>query len=1165
MQAKQWIEHFLENRGLTYNDICQNTKPLYQYRVTDDEFEFLKQTLKLSAHLGVQHIFKGLQLWDAAFVLYAAEWWRREYDGSSWKWENIFASFDADVKELSTSQRNLLVEKGLSYWYRKLRLVNGRRRYLGSIAIEGGLPLRQLSNAGTNGGWLGRVFKQAIPKYIKFKSSGVTATEIVGEYASYFPQTFRNEDIYFILGDMLDVVVSLKVSHKLHKHTKPIEYLNQHVQGWQEQFPLPINNEISARLLSEMITTAAAASDIKSKAFSVRRFLNKQYHLEMVLEFERFIALKTIFSGIPEANIPLRLEVEIISDNKNISSLGYALKTNYKGTPSLKMPCVKYDVHLNKAYLSHLIRFKYLAEVVKEIPLIGAESLDNEVPWVFSLQDERWVLEGSASVSTRAKQVRVLYPDSLSCESENQEYIATIEQKKLIEASGIIYLTASSDTTYRISTGQAHAAEYYYLDGKRVPFNSFPQELYTGLPKLKCLNTETAVLKEIPTTELVAKRFHSAEAWKPLSQAKQGIYEIRYKGIDSSIKFRKKCVLLPENFLIRLKPQRNSLNGCIYLDNIGEAELICETDIRHDISKVDQSIQVELFVDGIPPSFIHLNLRWKGQPETLRLNTPFPVQGGFLMSPKGQRLPKSYSLFADNLYGFRLYLLNEKPARKKEIQIEFTLVDKHIDSTKSLYFRHNIKYEGALFEIAIINYLEWIKALVAVSQDLDSYIQLIVYQGGFNLMTVNIYQYQMSLERNTLEGSVELAYNDSTQCSQKQISAVKLNAMRLSQPEERHIELEQQLSENTQIGSWFFYPEKRVAEPWLIYPCPDSSISFRPILWVGENEAITANLNPLEISTLHSAVMIESFKLRALVINKILAQMCFDFNHSGWNYLKMLTQETEHLPLNSFHVWALIATNHQVLAATVLQVEQGFIDKLNTELPIFWELITLADWLVVFKQYQLYLQNLLGDEGSYVHDLLESRINHLDFLPDSMGIVKRALKWSLLGISGQELSFMATPNAINTFVIPQLDQARHELDRRQADNQWFITLKNELHRYWYDMQPSSQQLLKISEVSEHHLPTLMLPIILANFCLTESPKKWSADVVHIFQLKQLKSFDEEWFNTAFLFSLAYLSQQPENFSRLQDKLVNMEKENEFKIQKIEQDIMKLEQFATVGE
>ena len=504
MQANDWIIKLLHARDISLPD----NRLLYQYQLSHDEFECLKQTLKVSAMLGVQHIFKDIKHWDAAFVLYAAEWWRREYDGSSWKWENIFASFGGDVKELNTSQRNILIEKGLSYWRRNLRVINGRRRYLGSIAIEGGLPLKQLTNTDTKGGWLGRIFKQAIPKYIKFKSSGVTATEIVREYAHYCPQTFRNEEIFSILGDMLEAVVTLKVNHQLHEKTNPIAYLNQHVNGWQEQFPLPIDDQVSSKLLSEMISTAVTATETRSKAFTVNRLLNDQYHLEMTIEFERFIALETIFAGISKESIPLRLELEIISDNENTVSLGYALKTTIKGKASLKMPRLKYDVPAQNTNLYHAIRFKHLSETVKEIPLLGAENLDNELPWIFN---EKWVLEGTASASIRAKQVRILYPENLICEAENQIFISRIGQKKLVEASGIIRLMGQHDTVYVIRTGQPHSPEQYYLQGKTLNFNSQPKDLYIGLPTLRCLNIETDATKEIPTADLVAKPLRSAE------------------------------------------------------------------------------------------------------------------------------------------------------------------------------------------------------------------------------------------------------------------------------------------------------------------------------------------------------------------------------------------------------------------------------------------------------------------------------------------------------------------------------------------------------------------------------------------------------------------------------------------------------------------------------
>jgi hypothetical protein len=106
----------------------------------DNEYQTLRETLKTSDVASIT-ILSG---WNAAFVLYAAEWWRREYDGHSWRWEGIFQSFDADVQKLSTEQRNQLIEKGLQYWRREVRVINGSRRYLGTIATEGGLPLKQL-------------------------------------------------------------------------------------------------------------------------------------------------------------------------------------------------------------------------------------------------------------------------------------------------------------------------------------------------------------------------------------------------------------------------------------------------------------------------------------------------------------------------------------------------------------------------------------------------------------------------------------------------------------------------------------------------------------------------------------------------------------------------------------------------------------------------------------------------------------------------------------------------------------------------------------------------------------------------------------------------------------------------------------------------------------
>lgn len=93
MLPGDWPKQFLASKHIT----APNGSPLYRYRLSNDDFETLKATLKTSALLGVANITK-ISGWNACFVIYAAEWWRREYDGSSWSWEKVFASFGADIE-----------------------------------------------------------------------------------------------------------------------------------------------------------------------------------------------------------------------------------------------------------------------------------------------------------------------------------------------------------------------------------------------------------------------------------------------------------------------------------------------------------------------------------------------------------------------------------------------------------------------------------------------------------------------------------------------------------------------------------------------------------------------------------------------------------------------------------------------------------------------------------------------------------------------------------------------------------------------------------------------------------------------------------------------------------------------------------------------------------
>jgi hypothetical protein len=379
--------------------------------------------------------------------------------------------------------------------------------------------------------------------------------------------------------------------------------------------------------------------------------------------------------------------------------------------------------------------------------------------------------------------------------------------------------------------------------------------------------------------------------------------------------------------------------------------------------------------------------------------------------------------------------------------------------------------------------------------------------------------------------------------------------MRLTQPEQEHITLEPKFTEQTETGAWFFYPEKRLAEPWVCYPAENSSVFLRPILWNGCNEKIISQQSPLDILTLHSAVTLDNTKLRHLVIEKILLQMCFDFNHSGWSYLKKLWESCSHLPLSSFDVWSLAVKYHQVLTALVLQMDENFIDKLNEELPVFWELIPLKFWLATFKHYKIYLQQLIDDKNM-IKELIEQRINHIVILSDSMEIIVRILKQQLLNISDQELDFMSNPIALNMVVLINIEKSQQELNIRQANNQWLTLLQSELIRDWHNLDRSQKQLLNLENIPKHHLSVVTLPVILSVFCI-KSLSKIKNDSIHILMLKQLKAFDEEWFNLSFKFSLAYFSQQPEYKTQLEIDSIRLIDINKTDIEQLDKEIIQL--------
>lgn len=156
----RWKRELLSLRSLAQQD----GRPLYRYRLTEAEFGALETLLRDNLRTRTPLVrfdlknITGQAGFPALFVLYGAEWWRRRYDGSGFSWDPILEDLGADPRQWPAGERSDCVRSGLRAWGLQLR-ESGGLRFLGTVAVQGGLPLRLLAEAR---GGIGQVLRRVL-------------------------------------------------------------------------------------------------------------------------------------------------------------------------------------------------------------------------------------------------------------------------------------------------------------------------------------------------------------------------------------------------------------------------------------------------------------------------------------------------------------------------------------------------------------------------------------------------------------------------------------------------------------------------------------------------------------------------------------------------------------------------------------------------------------------------------------------------------------------------------------------------------------------------------------------------------------------------------------------------------------------------------------------
>ena len=303
--------------------------------------------------------------------------------------------------------------------------------------------------------------------------------------------------------------------------------------------------------------------------------------------------------------------------------------------------------------------------------------------------------------------------------------------------------------------------------------------------------------------------------------------------------------------------------------------------------------------------------------------------------------------------GYRLKLFDDKHFIGKKASLKFSLVGFH-----DIYTRHQVTLSAEMTEFAIYDWHDRIEELISVGNSLDAEVEISLSVPGQEVVRLRVRYYEIVLSILDLDkGLVGFDPAILRTIDVDKLGSVKVSVINLEQPEQNFNDLEPQSSQGVPTGAWEFKPETRQDGLWLIYPAKDSAVNFRPMLWpigLGSRES--------EVHTLAKAMLISDTEDRDAVIKSVMREMANEPDHRSWDYLANLWKKTRHLPLSTFAIWRLSVSEPSFLASLFIRGEQGIVDRLEQELPVIWELVSVEDWQQVLTRYRMNIAGKLNDD-----------------------------------------------------------------------------------------------------------------------------------------------------------------------------------------------------------
>ena len=1096
--AAPWIQAFLKHRGLSEPD----GRPLYAYRCDNGEFASLQSMLCDAPSTGALDSST-----IRAFVLYAAEWWQRRYDGGRWAWDPLLASII--WRNLPFPYLYDPVRRALTWWRVELVRLSNANRYLGTFACQGGLPLAFVDESSRITTYLRAVLRHAATTR-QFVEDPIDLA--IDQQHLLRPPTLRRDYVFRLAADLVDAVLDLRDDAQ---DEDPLSSLDQARPDWRDAMPLALDDERARVLLIGLLREARDKTPPASN-FRVVRYLRRTgigWRLGARIELPKSLSRENLARqlGVSDADLPPRLQVRVTGDRVRVVGLYAARADDY-----LLMSRGKERAgELWDQEAAAEIRIQFFAQrLVGEAPLRRGAAL-GELPWAFRSDKEESAFIGEGSVSDRSPEIVLLVPEDCTVDRADVpvEHTQVLNRHLWRVSEPIVLKTTCGDCTIRPSSEQM-VDEDYRLSGQRMYDLKANYPLFRGPPRLRVAKPEQPV-RAVSGAEVSWRRLGGDWQGRPDSY---GQWDVRHVQ-RGQLRHVTRVGVLPESFGVEVQTGSVIDQGRLLLAGAAGAKISAHgSDARVSTRPVGGAVSVHVVASDphSPPATTGLRLQWDRSRELI-VKAPFPGEGARFLRDGN---PFVGPLALDDLYGVRATALSTDSSQSFWIEGELKASD--LGSLRRVaHFRRPLEKTGVTHELPLVDIGTMIALLLGASSSPDAKVVLTIFDRAKTECAVaEVKRFQAALVHDASMVSV-------SETPSFPVEAVTtFEALPLVRPDVEPLRLP--VVDSAGSPHCAVLPEdlKLDEEPWLVVLRHDDRVRVQPIVVGGTPTAAGGeDADSASRPSLSEALLPRDPPLRLEAVRDVLNAMQrdekdeqTDSSDEDWSVLNDMLLRAEGLPANSLDLLTALVERPKLLVRCLFRLDSAprkLLWELEEELPFSWVLIPRDVWWSETNLAYEQFVGLIGDSMAreQVDRVLDEGVEKIAALCVTAADVAVRLE----GGSVSE-SFVDSTRVQRDEATPDLIKSRVNLDdwpRGYGRDQWRAELGQLPDALWQDP----------NELPERQ-PIFDTPVAAAWCCFVGNSTPRTT-----FLVQRIRSHDPEWFDVAYGAAWARLARAADNVGK----------------------------------